>query len=46
MKNRSRYQRQIKAMTSKSIEFGFKNISECESAGYGSELKNAFENEK
>lgn len=46
MKSRAKYQRQIKAMTTKAIELGFKNIREAEAAGYSQQLKNAFENEK
>lgn len=46
MKNRAKYQRQIKAMTTKAIELGFKNIREAEAAGESDELKKAFENEK
>lgn len=46
MKNRAKYQRQIKAMTAKAIELGFKNIREAEAAGKSNELKKAFENEK
>lgn len=46
MKNRAKYQRQIKAMTAKAIELGFKNIREAEQAGFSNQLKTAFENAK
>ena len=45
MKNRSKYNRQVKAMIKKSIELGFKSLLECKNAGFGNELKKAFENE-
>lgn len=44
IKNKAKYQRQIKAMKAKAIELGFKNIREAEAAGFSNELKNAFEN--
>lgn len=44
IKNKAKYQRQIKALTAKAIELGFKNIREAEGAGFSNELKNAFEN--
>ena len=46
MKNRAKYQRQIKAMTMKAIELGFKNIRQAEVSGFSNDLKNAFENAK
>ena len=46
IKNRARFSRQIKAMTKKSIELGFKNIRDAEENGKGDELKEAFDNEK
>ena len=46
MINRAKFQRQRKAMLKKAIELGFKNSLEAEKAGYGKELKKAFENEK
>ena len=46
MKNRAKFQRQTKAMLNKAIELGFKNSLEAEKAGYGKELKKAFENAK
>ena len=46
MKNRSKYQRQIKAMYQKANELGFKNIREAETAGFSNQLKIAFENAK
>lgn len=44
IKNKAKYQRQIKAMKAKAIELGFKNIREAEAAGFSNDLKNAFEN--
>ena len=46
MKNKAKFKRQTKAMLNKAIELGFKNSLEAEKAGFGVELKKAFENEK
>lgn len=46
MKNKAKFNRQIKAMTNKAIELGFRNIREAQANGFELELKNAFENEK
>ena len=45
MKNKSKYNRQVKAMIKKSIELGFNTLIECEKAGFENELKKAFDNE-
>jgi len=46
MTNKAKFQRQTKAMLKKAIELGFKNSFEAEKAGYGKELKKAFDDEK
>lgn len=46
MTSKSRFRNQIKAMSSKAKELGFKNINEAEKAGFSSELKKAYDNAK
>ena len=46
MLNKAKFKKQRKAMLNKAIELGFKNSLEAENAGFGVELKKAFDNEK
>lgn len=44
--NRMKFRRQNKAMVQKAIALGFKSILEAQNAGYGKDIKAAFESAK